>query len=82
MVERLATYAEYMVTSVANEDVCDLVTHACQAMNEAAAESAKAPARGGLMAAIALLSKPETQRSLQFLMNFATKLQNRPCADR
>ena len=82
MVERLATYAEYMVTSVANEDVCDLVTHACQAMNEAADESAKAPARGGLMATIALLSKPETQRSLQFLMNFANKLQTRPCADR
>jgi len=82
MVERLATYAEYMVTSVANEDVCDLVTHACQAMNEAVDESAKAPARGGLMATIALLSKPETQRSLQFLMNFANKLQNRPCADR
>ena len=82
MVERLTSYAEYMVTSVANEDVCDLVTHACQAMNEAAEESAKAPARGGLMATIALLSKPETQRSLQFLMNFATKLQNRPCADR
>ncbi len=38
MVERLLSYAEYMVTSVANEDVCDLVTNACQAMNEAAVE--------------------------------------------
>ncbi len=82
MVERLLSYAEYMVTSVANEDVCDLVTNACQAMNEAAAESAKAPARGGLMATISLLSKPETQRSLQFLINFAEKLQRSPCADR
>jgi uncharacterized protein YjgD (DUF1641 family) len=77
MIERLASYAEYMVTSVANEDVFDLVAHASQAMNEAAEESAKAPARGGLMATIFLLSKPETQRSLQFLLNFAGKLRNR-----
>jgi len=82
MVERLLSYAEYMVTSVANEDVCDLATNACEAMNQAAEESAKAPARGGLMATISLLSKPETQRSLQFLTNFAEKLQNRSCADR
>jgi uncharacterized protein YjgD (DUF1641 family) len=82
MVERLSSYAEYMVTSVANEDVCDLVTHACKAMNEASEESSKVPVRGGLMATISLLSKPETQRSLYFLINFAEKLQARPCADR
>jgi hypothetical protein len=34
------------------------------------------------MATISLLSKPETQRSLYFLINFAEKLQARPCADR
>jgi uncharacterized protein YjgD (DUF1641 family) len=78
MIERLTSYAEYMVTSVANEDVCNLVTHACQAMNEAVEESAKAPARGGLMATISMLSKPETQRSLQFLISFANNLRNRP----
>jgi uncharacterized protein YjgD (DUF1641 family) len=76
MIERLTSYAEYMVTSVANEDVLDLVAHACQAMNEAAEESAKAPARG-LMATISMLLKPETQRSLQFLRNLAGKMQNR-----
>jgi uncharacterized protein YjgD (DUF1641 family) len=71
MVERLASYAEYLVTNLASEDVLELVNRACQAMNEAE-ESAKAPP-GGLMATISMLSKPETQHSLQFLLNFAGK---------
>ena len=76
MIERLASYAEYMVTNLAHEDVLDLVAHSTRAMNEAVEESAKAPA-GGLIATISMLSKPETQRGLLFLLNFAGKLQQR-----
>lgn len=76
MIQRLASYAEYLVTSLAHEDVLDLVAHSTQAMNEAVEESAKAPA-GGLIATISMLSKPETQCGLLFLLNFAGKLQQR-----
>jgi len=76
MIERLASYTEYLVTSLAHEDVLDLVARSTQAMNEAVEESAKAPA-SGLMTTISMLSKPETQRGLLFLLNFAGKLQQR-----
>lgn len=75
IVERLFTLIENILNTVANDDVCDLVDVANHALNEAAAESAKMPAGGGIRATVALLTKPETQRSLQFLLNFAHKLQ-------
>jgi len=74
MVERLFAYVEHMATSLGNEDVGDLVHNARSAMDEAAHEVAKMPAKGGLLATLALLSKPETQQSLQFLLSFAGKL--------
>jgi uncharacterized protein YjgD (DUF1641 family) len=76
MIERLASYAEYLITSLTHDDVLDLVSRSTQAMNEAAEESAKAPP-GGLTTTISMLSKPETQRALLFLLNFAGKLQQR-----
>ncbi|MBV1701836.1 MAG: hypothetical protein KGQ46_08460 [Hyphomicrobiales bacterium] len=75
MVERLVGFVEHMVTNVANEDVGDLVTHARSAMAESAQEAANMPT-GGLMATISLLQKPETQRSLKFLLAFAGKMQD------
>lgn len=82
IVERLVSYVENVVTNVGNEDVLKLATHVCEAMNDAAEESVKTPARGGLMATISLLSKPETQHNLQFLLNFSGALQERLCKDR
>lgn len=76
MIERLVCYVEHMLTNVANEDVGNLVNNARSALSESAAEVAQNPAKGGLMGTIALLTKPETQRSLQFLLSFAGKLQS------
>jgi len=74
MVERLFSFAETIVNTVGNDDVCGLVDTACNAMIESASETRNKPAPGGLFATISMLSKPETQRSLQFLMTFADKL--------
>ena len=78
MVERLFMFAENMINTVGNEAMGELAENARLALEEAAQETAKAPApRGGVMQALSLLSKPETQRSLAFLLAFSNKLQGR-----
>ena len=77
MVERLFVFVENMVNSVANEEVGALVHDARHALEDAAADAAKAPPRGGIVSMLTMLAKPETQASLQFLLNFAGRLQSR-----
>jgi uncharacterized protein YjgD (DUF1641 family) len=78
MVERLFMFAESMINTVGNEAMGELAENARLALEEAALESTRAaPPRGGMMAALSLLAKPETQRSLAFLLSFSTKLQGR-----
>jgi uncharacterized protein YjgD (DUF1641 family) len=78
MVERLFMFAESMINTVGNEAMGELAENARLALEEAAQESAKAPEpKGGVMATLSLLSKPETQRSLAFLLAFSNKLQGR-----
>jgi uncharacterized protein YjgD (DUF1641 family) len=76
MVERLFTFVESMINTVGNEAMGELAENTRVALEEAAHETAHtAPSRGGVMAAMALLSKPETQRNLAFLLAFSSKLQ-------
>ena len=77
MVERLFMFAESMINTVGNEEMGELAGNARTALEEAAEEAAKMPPRSGLMAAMSMLSKPETQRSLAFLLAFSGKLQQR-----
>ena len=78
MIERLFTFFEQMINTVGNEAMGELADNTRLALDEAVEETAGAPAgRGGLMAAMALLSNPETQRSLRFLLAFAQRLQKR-----
>jgi uncharacterized protein YjgD (DUF1641 family) len=77
MVERLFMFAENMINTVGNEGMGELAENTRLAMEEAAEESKGAAPRGGLMAAVSLLSKPETQKSLAFLLAFSSKLQSR-----
>jgi uncharacterized protein YjgD (DUF1641 family) len=72
----LFVYVEHMITNVANEEVCGVVSNACDALSDAADETANSKNQGGIFATMKLLSKPETQRSLQFMLRFADKLQN------
>jgi uncharacterized protein YjgD (DUF1641 family) len=75
IVERLFGFFEQMISTVGNEDMARLADNTRQALDEAAQEATTAASRGGLFATIALLSKPEAQRSLAFLLRFADKLQ-------
>jgi uncharacterized protein YjgD (DUF1641 family) len=75
MVERLFMFMESMINTVGNEAMGELAENTRLALDEAADEAKQAAPRGGLMAAVSLLSKPETQRSLTFLLAFAENLQ-------
>jgi uncharacterized protein YjgD (DUF1641 family) len=76
IVERLFMFAESMINTVGNEAMGELAENTRLALEEAAQETAQAaPAKGGVMSALSLLSKPETQRSLAFLLAFSSKLQ-------
>lgn len=77
MVERLFVFFEQMINTVGTEEMGELADNTREALAEAAEETKNAQPRGGMMAAVSLLSKPETQRSLQFLLAFSDKLQER-----
>jgi uncharacterized protein YjgD (DUF1641 family) len=78
MVERLFMFAESVINTVGNEAMGELAENARMALEDAAREAQQAPApRGGVMSTLSLLSKPETQRSLAFLLAFSSKLQGR-----
>ena len=78
MVERLFMFVESMINTVGNEAMGELAENTRLALEEAAQETAQAALpRGGVMSTLSLLSKPETQRSLAFLLAFSAKLQER-----
>ena len=75
MVERLFTFFEQMINTVGNEAMGELAQNTRVAFEAAAEETAQTTPRGGLFAMLAMLSKPEAQRSLAFLLAFGEKLQ-------
>ena len=74
MVNRLFGFAEHMVTNLANEEIASLAHNAKEAMCHASQEASSQNPSGGLLSTLSMLSKPETQQSLQFLMSFAGKM--------
>jgi len=77
MVERLFMFMESMINTVGNEAMGELAENTRIAFEEAAQETAKTKPSGGIMGTISMLSKPETQKSLAFLLAFSGKLQAR-----
>ena len=78
IVERLFIFVESVINTIGNEAMAELAENTHVALQEAAQETMQAaPARGGIMSTLSLLSKPETQRSLAFLLAFSAKLQGR-----
>lgn len=75
MVERLVVWAETMINNVANEHLAEFAGETVDAMHEAAVETADQKSTGGLMSTMSMLSQPETQQALKFLMTFACKMQ-------
>ncbi|MBL6958217.1 MAG: hypothetical protein ISR52_04500 [Rhodospirillales bacterium] len=70
MLERLFIFIEHMVNNLATEDVADMVHIMQSAMKHAASESENTKT-GGLLTTLGMLSKPQSQQALQFLLTFA-----------
>jgi uncharacterized protein YjgD (DUF1641 family) len=92
MTERLATTAANSLEAVdklndpdIREGVLQLLdlignlnrSGALQALSEVPEKTAKQKCEGGILSTISLLGKPETQKSLQFLLNACACLQKR-----
>lgn len=82
IVERLFAFMEHMVNNFGHEDIASMVDNARLSMDDAAAEAARTKPSGGLFATLGMLSKPETQRTLQFLLSFGSNMQQRACEER
>ncbi len=82
IIERLFASFEQMLNTVGTEALGLLAENACHALCEAAEESEQVPAKGGLFSVLSLLTQPQTQRSLLFLLNFGEKLRQRTSAAR
>ena len=48
-------------------------------MEDAVKETADAKPTGGVLSTLSLLAKPESQKSMMFLLSFAENLQERCC---
>jgi len=76
MIERLFIFVEHMMNNLANEEVAAMAHNARMAMDEAVDETRSRPKpTGGLLSTISMLTKPETQKALQFMLAFACKMQ-------
>ena len=75
MVERLANFAESMVTNLANEEVAALAGDVHEAVVNAQAEVSAEPSSGGLIESLRLLSRPETQSALRFMISVSKQMQ-------
>lgn len=81
MIERLFIFVEHMINNLANEELAAMAHNAQRAMEEAVDDiGEQGPPKGGLVSMVSILSKPETQKSLQFLLAFACKMQTRSVA--
>ncbi|MDP6564032.1 MAG: hypothetical protein QF578_04340 [Alphaproteobacteria bacterium] len=77
IVERMFTFLEHMLNTVGSEEMASLADDAKRSLDDAVAETNELQLSGGLFATLSMLSKPETQRSLQLLMTFGDKLRDR-----
>ena len=76
MIERLLAFMEHMVNNLANEQIADLAHNASEAMKHASAQASDYKASGGMLSTLSMLSKPESQQALQFLLAFAGPMRN------
>jgi len=75
MVERLTAFLEHVVNILSTEAIADLAQDSCIALRAARTKTEAIQPSGGFLATMRLMSQPETQRSLQFLLAFADRLQ-------
>ncbi len=80
IVERLFGFVEQMVNTMGSDSLARLAEGAGGAMEDAVRETADARPSGGMLSTLSMLSKPESQRSLMFLLSFAQNFEKR-CRD-
>jgi uncharacterized protein YjgD (DUF1641 family) len=76
ILERLFTFFEQMINTVGNEEMGTLAQDAREALEEAADDTEKMQFRRGKLATLAMMSSPEAQRSLAFMLAFGAKMQH------
>lgn len=74
IVDRLFAFVEHAANTLGSDEMTALVNDVFTSLNEAGEKTAATPASGGLMSTLSLLTKPESQRSLQFFLNFGDAL--------
>ncbi len=79
IVERLFAFVEQMMNTFGSDNLSRLADGAAEAMEDAVHETRDVEPSGGILATVSMLSKPETQKSLMFLLKFAENLQKRCC---
>lgn len=77
IIERLFTLIEQLINTVATEEMAELAGNMREALSEAAAETKDLKPRAGILSARTLITKPETQQGMAFLLAFAEKLRQR-----
>ena len=76
MVERLFGFMQHMVNNLANEEIASLAGNATEAMSHASTEASGHKSSGGMLATLSMLSKPESQQAIQFMLSFACKMRS------
>jgi len=74
IVERGFAFYEQIVNNICTEEMADLVTNLTDSMDGAVTDVKDQPQTGGLFSALSLLSKPESQQSLRFLLAIGGRL--------
>ena len=80
MVERLAGLGEQALGILDNESLATTAGNLGEAMDDAGEQVAAQTFKGGLFSTLGMLAKPETQRSLQYLITIGQKLQEKNAA--
>ena len=73
IVERLFAFIEHMINNVATEEMATLADNVRISMDEALIETQKRRTRGGLFRTMFMLTKPETQKTLNFFLLFGER---------
>ena len=79
IVDRLFAFFEQMVNTLGSDNLARLAEGATGAMEDAVRETADAKPSGGMLSTLSLLSKPESQKSMMFLLSLSKNLQKHCC---
>ncbi len=79
IVDRLFAFFEQMVNTLGSDNLSRFAEGATRAMEDAVRQTADARPAGGVWSTLSLLSKPDSQKSLMFLLSLGNNLQERCC---